>query len=53
MNLINGQDIKGRYYKFGPGGKKYYYKAGHSASRTRAKNKAMKQGRAMAISKKL
>ena len=52
MPLKNGKDKNGNYYKFGPGGKKYYYTAGHAPSRTRAKNKALKQGRAMAISKK-
>jgi hypothetical protein len=35
------------YYQYGGRGAKYFYKAGSVASRTRAKNKARLQGRAI------
>ncbi len=34
-------------YKWGDSGKAYTYTAGDKSSRTRAKNKALKQGRAI------
>lgn len=51
MPLMNKQDKKGRYFKFGIGGKKYYYITNNKISRNIAKNKALKQGRAIATSK--
>lgn len=50
MPLKRGQDSKGAYYKWGEAGHKYHYTAGNAASRTRAKNKALRQGRAVEAS---
>jgi len=43
----NGQPA----YKWGDNGKAYKYTAGNKSSRERAKNKALKQGRAIEMSK--
>lgn len=51
MPLINGYDLKGPYFQFGPGGKRYHYKAYNKISKGLARSKAMKQGRAMAVTK--
>lgn len=45
MPLREGKD----YYQFGPGGKKYFFKT--EIGKKRAKTKALRQGRAMAVSK--
>jgi hypothetical protein len=47
MPLINGSDAKGRYFKYGNSGRKYYYKARNVKSRYIAKQKAMRQGHAI------
>lgn len=54
MPIFCGIDDKTRkhYYQWGENGKKYYYSLNSSSSRTRAYNKALKQGRAISISKK-
>lgn len=41
-----GKDSKGPYYQWGDSGKRYYYTAGDKGSRSTAKSKAEKQGRA-------
>jgi hypothetical protein len=46
MPVRRGKDSKGPYYSWGHL-KKYRYKAGDSSSRTRARNLAAKQGRAV------
>jgi len=51
MPLINNHDKNGRFWKYGKTGKKYYYKAGDSYSRSEAKIKAIKQGRVIEIKK--
>jgi len=48
MPVQNGSDSKGKFYRWGKSGKKYYYSDG--VSETRAKNKALKQGRAIKAS---
>lgn len=50
MPIKRGTDIKGSFYRYGTSGKKYYFKAGDSASRERAKNKAGKQAQAIKAS---
>jgi hypothetical protein len=52
MPIHNGHDSFGRYYKYGPTGKKYHYITGNSASRMRARNKALKQMRAIKVASK-
>jgi hypothetical protein len=49
MPVRRGKDSKGTYYQWGKSGKKYYYKTGNKASRTRAKNKALKQALAIRL----
>lgn len=44
-----GKDIKGCYARWGSG-TKYYYNCTSKSSKTRAKNKADKQGKAISIS---
>ena len=51
MPLINSKDSNGSYYKFGDNGKKYYYITNNKTSRTIARNKALRQGRAIEVSK--
>jgi hypothetical protein len=46
MPVTRSKDKKGSYYVWGQHGKRYYYTAGDSASRTLAKSKAERQGRA-------
>ena len=46
MPVHRRTDSKGTYYQWGGSGKKYYYTSGNARSRTVAKNKAAKQGRA-------
>lgn len=50
MPTKRGIDKIGTYYQWGQHGKKYYYKAGDSISRTQAKTKADKQGKVIKIS---
>ena len=45
MPVKYGKDKKGRFARWGRRGKKYYYS--NKASRTRAVNKAKRQGRAI------
>ena len=47
MPVKSGKDSKGSYYKWGKSGKKYYYIAGNKKSRSSAKRKAEKQGKAI------
>lgn len=47
MPVIRGKDKRGYYYRYGDNGKRYYYRKGHPSSRTRAKNKAKRQGYAI------
>jgi len=49
MPVEKGKDSKGKFYRWGKSGKKYYYS--DRSSETRAKNKASKQGRAIKASK--
>ncbi len=51
MPVINGRDSSGSYYKWGENGKKYYYISNNSQSRNLAKEKALKQGRAIHASR--
>lgn len=48
MPLHRGSDSNGPFYQWGGRGKKYYYKSGSSAQRAKAKEKAMKQAKAIA-----
>jgi len=48
MPLRYGKDSTGYYIKWGNRGHKYYYKKGSERSRKIAKNKALKQARAIA-----
>lgn len=52
MPVERGKDSKGAYYRWGDKGKKYYYQAGNVLSRTRSYQQALKQGRAIAVSKR-
>jgi len=47
MPVMTGKDSKGCYAKWGKSGKKYYYKCGSKTSRENAKEKALRQGRAI------
>lgn len=47
MPLIYATDSKGSYIKWGAAGKKYYYKPGDPKSRAAAREKAIKQARAI------
>lgn len=49
MPIIHGKN----YYQFGLTGKRYYYEIGNKLSRDIAKQKALKQGRAIERSKSL
>lgn len=51
MPITNGKDSHGPYYKYGEGGKKYYYTSNDKKSREKAKEKARKQGVAIEISR--
>ena len=51
MPVERGRDTNGCFFRYGKSGKKYYYIAGNERSRNIAKNKAKKQGVAIAISK--
>ena len=51
MPVIRGKDDKGLYFKYGSKGHKYYYIKNDKESRTKAQNKAKKQGRAIEWSK--
>jgi len=50
MPIRRGHDSHGYFYQWG-GAKKYYYVANNPSSRTKAKNKAAKQGRAIELHK--
>ena len=45
MPVRQGKDKKGKFYRWGGRGKKYYFSS-RSGSRERAKRKASKQGQA-------
>lgn len=47
MPVQRGTDSKGPFYRWGNSGKKYRYTAGNKSSRSRAYNRAAKQGRAI------
>jgi hypothetical protein len=47
MPVMTGKDSKGCYAKWGNSGKKYYYKCGSKISLEHAKEKALRQGRAI------
>lgn len=47
MPVQRGHDSKGSYYRWGQHGAKYYYTAGNASSRTKAHDKAARQGRAI------
>jgi hypothetical protein len=51
MPIINGQDTKGRFYKYGEHGHKYYYITNNTRSRQMAKSQALKQSRAINYSR--
>lgn len=46
MPVRRREDTKGPYYQWGDNGKKYRYTAGDKSSRSTAKHKAERQGRA-------
>lgn len=46
MPVHRSKDGDGPYYQWGESGKKYHYQSGDKKSRTEAKQKAEKQGRA-------
>ena len=50
MPVQSGRDSHGPFYRWGEHGKKYYYIANNIRSRTLAKDKAAKQGRAIKAS---
>jgi hypothetical protein len=52
MPLQNRQDAKGSFYRWGNSGYKYYYTIGNHRSREKAKEKAMKQARAIEAHKR-
>lgn len=52
MPVMTGKDSKGCFARWGKSGKKYYYKCGNTVSRESAKEKALKQGRAIYASKR-
>lgn len=47
MPLKQGYEDDMGWYRWGKTGKKYYYTPGDEKSRVRARNKAVKQGRAI------
>lgn len=47
MPVQRGRDSQGSFYRWGNSGKKYYYIPGSKRSRELAKQKALKQGRAI------
>ena len=47
MPIINSKNSMGTYYKWGKNGFKYYYIKNNEKSRMRAKEKALRQGRAI------
>jgi hypothetical protein len=47
MPVERGVDSDGPYYRWGTSGHKYHYTANNASSRTRAKDKAALQGRAI------
>lgn len=49
MPVITGSDKKGQYHSWGISGKRYYYNT--PKGQTMAKNKAIKQGKAIKASK--
>jgi len=51
MPTKRGVDQKGSFYRYGPNGKKYYYKTGNVKSREKAKRRSKFQGRAIKGSK--
>jgi len=46
MPVHRSKDSKGPYYQWGDSGKKYHYESGDEESRKKAKEKAIRQGRA-------
>ena len=46
MPVKSGKDSKGSFYRWGSKGAKYYYTASNASSRSRAKSRAERQGRA-------
>jgi hypothetical protein len=46
MPIKRSHDSHGPFYQWGDHGKKYYYTANNTSSRTRAKNKAEQQSAA-------
>jgi hypothetical protein len=50
MPVIRGQGAEGPYYKWGDAGKHYGYVPGDAAGREAAKDKALRQGRAIVAS---
>jgi hypothetical protein len=51
MPVQRKADIKGSYYQWGSTGKKYYYLPNNRQSREKAKELAMRQGRAIQANK--
>ncbi len=47
MPVQQGKNSVNSYYRWGDHGKKYYYQANNKKSRELAKEKALKQGRAI------
>lgn len=47
MPIRRGKDSQGPYYKWGKSGKKYHYTKGNKKSRSAAKSRAKRQGRAI------
>jgi len=53
MPIINGKDKNGPYYQFGMTGKRYYYELGNKLSREIARERCVKQARAIKRSQSL
>lgn len=47
MPIKQGKDSTGDYYQWGNGGKKYYFDANSKESRKKARNRALRQARAI------
>jgi hypothetical protein len=52
MPVMSGTDKFGSFYRWGVKGKKYYYIPNNKVSRESAKLKALKQGRAIWVSRR-
>lgn len=53
MPVNRGKDKDGPYYRWGEHGKKYHYISGNKRSRSIAREKALKQGKAIKASQNI